>query len=71
MKRKLKSCSDISFAAYQSEVHGHISNSMLVAIALHSLYILDFFANEDWYLRTIDNTHDVRISKPMLDGCAC
>ena len=32
---------------------------MLVVLALHALYVLDFFANEDWYLRTIDIAHDV------------
>ena len=36
-----------------------MTNSMLVVIALHALYVLDFFANEDWYLRTIDIAHDV------------
>lgn len=25
---------------------------------LHLVYILDFFWNEDWYLRTIDIAHD-------------
>lgn len=24
----------------------------------HLLYVLDFFYNEDWYLRTIDICHD-------------
>lgn len=25
---------------------------------LHTLYVVDFFWNEDWYLRTIDIAHD-------------
>lgn len=32
---------------------------MILVIALHAIYVLDFFANEDWYLRTIDIAHDV------------
>lgn len=52
------SYSDISFAAYQFESYGYVSTSMLVVIALHALYVLDFFANEDWYVRTIDITHE-------------
>lgn len=49
---------DISFAAHQQELHGYVSNSMVLVMALHAVYVLDFFANEDWYLRTIDIAHD-------------
>ena len=31
---------------------------MLIVLALHTLYVVDFFINEDWYLRTIDINHD-------------
>ena len=31
---------------------------MLIVLALHTLYVVDFFFNEGWYLRTIDITHD-------------
>ncbi|KAI9137440.1 ergosterol biosynthesis ERG4/ERG24 family-domain-containing protein [Paraphysoderma sedebokerense] len=47
-----------SFAARQYEVHGYVSNSMLLLNFLHAVYVLDFFYNEDWYLRTIDIAHD-------------
>lgn len=31
---------------------------MLVVLALQTIYVVDFFWNEDWYTRTIDITHD-------------
>lgn len=31
---------------------------MLIVLILHTLYVVDFFKNEDWYTRTIDITHD-------------
>jgi hypothetical protein len=31
---------------------------MIMVTLLHMLYILDFFFNEDWYLKTIDIAHD-------------
>jgi 7-dehydrocholesterol reductase len=49
---------DLSFTAYQYQVHGYITNSMAIANILHAIYVLDFFINEDWYLRTIDICHD-------------
>ncbi|KAL3447666.1 ergosterol biosynthesis ERG4/ERG24 [Aspergillus insuetus] len=49
---------DISFAALQVQKHGSISNSMIAVLILHGIYIVDFFWNEDWYLRTIDIHHD-------------
>jgi len=47
-----------SFAARQYEVHGSVTNSMLLLNFIHILYVVDFFYNEDWYLRTIDIAHD-------------
>ncbi len=41
--------SDISFAALQAQLHGSISNSMIVVLLLHGVYIVDFFWNESWY----------------------
>lgn len=49
---------NISFACSQYEKFGSISNSMVSVIILQQLYVVDFFANEDWYLRTIDIAHD-------------
>jgi 7-dehydrocholesterol reductase len=49
---------DLSFLMQQHSLHGRITNSMLIATILHATYVLDFFINEDWYLRTIDICHD-------------
>jgi len=49
---------NISMAAKQYELHGEVTNSMIAVIILHLTYILDFFYNEGWYLRTIDISHD-------------
>ena len=35
-----------------------MTNEMIVVLALQSFYVVDFFWNEDWYLRTIDISHD-------------
>ena len=50
--------SDISFTALQYRTFGYITNSMLIADILHTIYVVDFFINEDWYIRTIDICHD-------------
>ncbi|KAJ3084617.1 hypothetical protein HK102_000606 [Quaeritorhiza haematococci] len=49
---------DLSFAAAQYQQLGYITNSMYLVTFLHALYVIDFFYNEDWYLRTIDVCHD-------------
>jgi 7-dehydrocholesterol reductase len=49
---------NLSFAAAQYEIYGFVSNSMILVNFLHFLYVIDFFINEDWYLRTIDIAHD-------------
>jgi len=49
---------DLSFVAWQYEIHGYVSNSIVIATILHAIYSVDFFVNEDWYLRTIDIAHD-------------
>lgn len=50
--------SDFSFVAYQYQLHGFVSNSIIIATYLHTIYVVDFFINEDWYVRTIDIAHD-------------
>ncbi|KAL2866100.1 ergosterol biosynthesis ERG4/ERG24 family-domain-containing protein [Aspergillus lucknowensis] len=49
---------DLSFAALQYQKTGAVTSTMVVAIALHTIYTVDFFINEDWYLSTIDISHD-------------
>ncbi|KAG0308372.1 7-dehydrocholesterol reductase [Dissophora globulifera] len=49
---------NLSFAAAQYQEIGYVTNSMILLNLLHATYVLDFFYNEDWYLRTIDIAHD-------------
>ncbi|RUP42777.1 7-dehydrosterol-delta 7-reductase [Jimgerdemannia flammicorona] len=49
---------NLSFAAAQYQKIGYVTNSMILLNILHATYVLDFFYNEDWYLRTIDIAHD-------------
>ncbi|XP_026945677.1 7-dehydrocholesterol reductase isoform X3 [Sagmatias obliquidens] len=49
---------NLSFAAKQQELHGHVTNSMVLVNVLQAIYVLDFFWNETWYLKTIDICHD-------------
>lgn len=49
---------NLSFAAAQYAQYGHVTNSMILVNWFHLCYVLDFFYNEDWYLRTIDIAHD-------------
>ncbi|KAJ7795017.1 7-dehydrocholesterol reductase [Mycena olivaceomarginata] len=37
---------------------GYVSNGMIVVNILQNLYIMDFFYQEGWYVRTIDIAHD-------------
>lgn len=55
---ELWSLLNLSYAAKQYELYGTVTNSMIAVNVLHLVYILDFFWNEDWYLRTIDIAHD-------------
>ncbi|CAG8603780.1 5168_t:CDS:2 [Acaulospora morrowiae] len=49
---------NFSFAAALYNQIGYVTNSMILLNFLHAVYVLDFFYNEDWYLRTIDIAHD-------------
>ncbi|WQF87934.1 Putative sterol reductase [Colletotrichum destructivum] len=49
---------DLSNIAYQYQTYGHVDTSIVYVTILHAIYVLDFFANESWYLRTIDIAHD-------------
>jgi 7-dehydrocholesterol reductase len=50
--------SDISNIAYQYQVYHRVTPSLILVTILHTIYVVDFFINEAWYLRTIDITHD-------------
>ena len=48
----------LSFAAKQVELHGRISNSMLVSVGLQLVYIMTFFRREGDYFGSLDIMHD-------------
>lgn len=47
-----------SFAAKQAELSGHVSNSMLVSVAITVLYLFKFFWWESGYFTSLDIMHD-------------
>ncbi|XP_015194019.1 7-dehydrocholesterol reductase isoform X2 [Lepisosteus oculatus] len=49
---------NLSYAAKQQELYGQVTNSMILVNVLQAIYVLDFFWNEAWYLKTIDICHD-------------
>lgn len=49
---------DTSYIAYQYQALGRVEPSLALVTILHVLYVVDFFINEAWYLKTIDIAHD-------------
>jgi len=49
---------DLSFAAKQFELHGTVSNAMMLAVAFQILYVVDYFWFEDAILTTWDIKHE-------------
>ena len=47
-----------SFAAKQAELNGHITNSMLVSVAITVIYLFKFFWWESGYFTSLDIMHD-------------
>jgi len=47
-----------SFAAKQGELFGHVSNSMLVSVAITVVYLFKFFWWESGYFTSLDIMHD-------------
>ena len=47
-----------SYTAYQYQQIGYVTNSLMMVDLFHFIYVVDFFYNESWYLRTIDMAHD-------------
>ena len=48
----------LSYTASQYQTLGYVTNSLILVDLFHLMYVVDFFINEDWYLRTIDMAHD-------------
>lgn len=44
---------NLSFACKQYERIGYVTNGMMLINLLQVTYIIDFYTNENWYLRTI------------------
>ncbi|KAM0704027.1 hypothetical protein Q7P35_008259 [Cladosporium inversicolor] len=49
---------NLSWACYQYQSLGYVSQPMIVLNLLQAIYILDFFCNEAWYTHTVDISHD-------------
>ncbi|MEZ4331722.1 MAG: hypothetical protein R3F35_08200 [Myxococcota bacterium] len=49
---------DLSFAARQLELHGTISNAMVLVVSFQILYVVDYFWFEDAILTTWDIKHE-------------
>lgn len=49
---------NLSFAAAEWESQSYISKEMIALNFWHAVYVVDFFWNEDWYLKTIDIAHE-------------
>nr|XP_002127572.1 7-dehydrocholesterol reductase [Ciona intestinalis] len=49
---------NLSFASRQYETFGHVTDSMILLNFLQAIYVIDFFWNETWYLKTMDICHD-------------
>lgn len=62
--------SDISNMAYQYETRGYIEPSLVLISILQTIYVVDFFVHESWYLRTIDIAHD-HFGFYLAWGCFC
>lgn len=56
--------------AYQYQTQGYIERSLILVSILQALYVVDFFINESWYLRTIDIAHD-HYGFYLAWGCFC
>ncbi|PSR82641.1 ergosterol biosynthesis ERG4/ERG24 family-domain-containing protein [Coniella lustricola] len=61
---------DVSNLAYQYQTQGYTQLSLVLITFLQTLYVVDFFFNESWYLRTIDIAHD-HYGFYLGWGCLC
>ncbi|RSL82207.1 hypothetical protein CEP51_005305 [Fusarium floridanum] len=61
---------DFSNMAYQYQTQQYIEPSLILITILQTIYVVDFFVNESWYLRTIDIAHD-HYGFYLAWGCFC
>lgn len=62
--------SDFSNMAYQYQTQQYIEPSLVLITILQTIYVIDFFVNESWYLQTIDIAHD-HYGFYLAWGCFC
>lgn len=62
--------SDVSNMAYQYQTQNYVEPSLILVTILQTLYVVDFFVHESWYLRTIDIAHD-HYGFYLAWGCFC
>ncbi|KAH7233215.1 ergosterol biosynthesis ERG4/ERG24 family-domain-containing protein [Fusarium tricinctum] len=61
---------DFSNMAFQYQNQGYVEQSLIFVTALQTIYVVDFFINESWYLRTIDVKLD-HYGFYLSWGCFC
>ncbi|KAH7558626.1 hypothetical protein BM1_04763 [Bipolaris maydis] len=49
---------DLSFAAWQYELHGFVSNCMIIVVIFRLVVVTEFFWFENWFLETLDGSHE-------------
>jgi 7-dehydrocholesterol reductase len=60
--------SNLSFTALQHQRFGHVTNSIVIINLIQGVYILDFFANESWYVchSEFPAVHPMKFTIPTL-----
>lgn len=56
--------------AYQYQTQHHVNAPLILVTTLQTIYVLDFFVKESWYLRTFDIAHD-HYGFYLAWGCFC
>ncbi|KAE8413227.1 ergosterol biosynthesis ERG4/ERG24 [Aspergillus pseudocaelatus] len=49
---------DLSFAAYQYQTYGYLTNTMVVVLFLRGWVVVDYFINEEWFFYTLDGMYE-------------
>ncbi|KAF3924653.1 hypothetical protein AA313_de0204267 [Arthrobotrys entomopaga] len=49
---------DLSFAALQYQLHGFITNSMVLAVIFRMVIVVEYFYIENWFFETLDGAHE-------------
>ncbi|KAE8418562.1 ergosterol biosynthesis ERG4/ERG24 family-domain-containing protein [Aspergillus pseudocaelatus] len=49
---------DLSFAAYQYQSHGYMTNTMAAVVIMRAFVVVDFFVNELWFFHTLDGMYE-------------